>query len=311
MKGQLYAEFYERRGRRIFEAAGHYWYEAPCRMLMSIPYHEQMNPPPEAIHELLGRTKHAGARYLCPAGIGLSGGLYLRRSRPFDIMSVQNHKRTRMRKALSRCVVREVEKAELEAQGLAMNLETMERQGRFDPEFGWKRPWRRLLDACYGGKGVKVMGSFVKDELAAYAVTLEEDGGLHILHQFSANRFLNECYPNDALTFTITKSGMDNGDIEFVSYGVAGLTNGDTLHNYKLRNGYEFIPYGYAFVLHDSIDWLLANSLSVAAADKAYKWFPRLQFLERVASVAKGARFTKRPHLAMTPSAAMEESVHG
>jgi len=270
-----------------------------------------MNPPPEAIHDLLGRSKHVGARYLCPAGIGLSGGLYLRRSRPFDIMSVQNHKRNRMRKALSRCVVREVEKAELEAQGRALNLETMERQGRFDPEFGWERPWRRLIDACYRSKGVKVMGSFAEGALAAYVVTFEEDRCLHLLHQFSANRFLNECFPNDALTFTITKSGMDNADIESVSYGVAGLTRGNTLHDYKLRNGYEFIPYGYAFVLHPSVHWLLANAVSIAAVEKVYQRLPRLQFLERVASVAKGARFTRRPQVAVTPGARMEESVHG
>jgi hypothetical protein len=311
MKGQLYAEFYERRGRRIFEGAGHYWNEVPGRMLMSIPYQEQMNPPPEVIRELLGRTNHFGARYLCPAGIGLSGGLYLRRSRPFDIMSVQSRKRNLIRKALSRCVVREVKKVELEAQGLAINLETMERQGRFDPEFGREKPWRRLIDACYRSRGVKVMGSFAQDALAAYAVTLEEDNCLHILHQFSANRFLNEYFPNDALTFTITKSGMDNGDVESVSYGVAGLTKGDTLHDYKLRNGYEFIPYGYAFVLHPSINWLLANAVSIAAVEKVHQRLPRLQFLERVASVAKGACFTKRPQVVMTASAPTEESVHG
>lgn len=311
MKGQLYADFYERRGRRIVEGAGCYWNEVAGRMLMSIPYQQEMNPPPEAIHELLSRTKHLGARYLCAAGIGLSGGLYVRRTRPFNIMSVQNYKRNRMRKALARCVVREVEKAELEAQGLAINLETMKRQGRFDPEFGWEKPWRRLVDACYQSKGVKVIGSFAENALAAYAVTFEEEGCLHILHQFSANRFLNEYFPNDALTFTITQSGMENPDIESVSYGVAGLTKGDTLHDFKLRNGYEFIPYGYGFVLHPLASGLLANAVSIAAIEKAYKWLPSLQFLERISSVAKGARFTRRPQAAMAAGVPAEESVHG
>lgn len=70
----------QRRGRRIFEACGHYWYEVPGRMLMSIHYHEPANPSAADLRDLLSRTRHVGAHYLGAAGTGLSGGLYVRLS---------------------------------------------------------------------------------------------------------------------------------------------------------------------------------------------------------------------------------------
>jgi hypothetical protein len=292
MKGMLYAEYMRRRGRAIFEGAGCYWYSVHQRMIMSIPYHEPMEPSSAELSGLLSSSKRIGARYLTRQGNGLAGGLYVRRKSPFDISSIHHKSRSPLRRALEKCVVREVDRAELLAQGMQCNLDSMTRQGRFDSEFGVGNNWRRVVDATYASTAVKVIGSFVDGTLAAYSITLTEDRWHHILHAFSAQKFLSEYFPNTALTFELTRAAMENPAVDQVSYGVAGLVNGAGLHQYKLRHGYEFAPYGYAFALHPAARFALTNSLSTWGLKSARRYFPGAQFLERAAAVLDGARAT-------------------
>jgi len=296
MKGTLYAGFMERRGRKIFEAAGCYWYEVNQRMIMSIPYHEPMDPAPSEVIELVRRTRSVGARYLAPEGDGLVGGLYLRRKAPYEVTTVHRKARNRLRHALEKCSVREVEKSELQARGLQLNLDTMTRQGRFDAEFGEPAQWNRLVEAIYSSRGVKVFGAFAEGLLAAYAITLTEERWLHILHTFSASEFLSDYFPNEALTFELTRCAAEDPRVDSVSYGVAGLVNGAGLHEYKLRHGYEFVPYGYAFLLHPAARLALANPLSTWGIRSARRLWPSMQTIERIASVVEGARATSTRH---------------
>jgi hypothetical protein len=297
MKGSLYARFLERRGRRIYEAAGCYWHTVEPRMVMSIPYHEPMEPDPDQVMDLLRRTRTVGARYLAPEGCGLEGGLYVRRKAPYDLSSVHSKARNRQRHALERCTVREVEPSELLNAGLELNRDTMQRQGRYDAEFDDPKQWRRLVDAC-ASPGVKVMGAYFEGELAAYCVTLTEDRWVHLVHQFSATRFLNKAFPNEALTFELTRQAAEDPDSDQISYGVAGLVRGEGLHEYKLRHGYQFQPFGYAFLLHPVARVSLVNPVSGWALGAARKRWPGLQALERVGSVMEGARQTLRPSIA-------------
>lgn len=301
MKGSRYAGFLERRGRRIYEAGGCYWHTVEPRMVMSIPYHEPMQPSTEEVTELLRRTRSAGARYLAPEGCGLEGGLYVRAKAPYDLSSVHSKARNRQRHALERCTVREAEKEELLSSGLELNRDTMQRQGRYDAEFGDEKQWRRLVEAC-ASPGVKVMGAYAEGELAAYAVTLIEDRWVHILHQFSATRFLGKAFPNEALTFELTRQAAEDPDSDQISYGVAGLVRGEGLHEYKLRHGYQFLPFGYAFLLHPVARLSLVNPVSSWALGMAQKRWPNMQTLERIGSVMEGARQTLRPHVAPTLS---------
>ena len=58
------------------------------------------------------------------------------RAREYDIESVHAKQRRRVRHGLESLYVRPATKAQLLSQGWSLNLSTMARQGRFDPEFG-------------------------------------------------------------------------------------------------------------------------------------------------------------------------------
>lgn len=286
-------------------------------MIMALPYHEVTQPSQEALQELLARTRNVGARYLTTAGNGLAGGLYARRKSAYDESTIHKKARNRLRRAQERCTIREVEQDELRSQGLAINRDTMTRQGRFDSEFGDPQRWNRLVDACYSASGVKVIGAFADGKLIAYVVTLVEDGWLHLLHMFSGTRSLVEHFPNDALAFHLTKMGMELPEVENVSYGVAGLSQSAGLHQFKERYGYEYVPFGNAFVLRPWAHSTLVNPLSEWAMAKARARYPERDLLQRIEAVMVGARQTGCPRspvsdeLAVPLHAVGEEARHG
>ena len=192
MKGKLYAAFMGRRGRPIFEGAG--------LLARRESAHDHEHPVSRTdgtacrCRPICCAAIMLGARYLTREGNGLDGGLYLRRKSPYD-MSVHHMSRNRLRRGLDKCTVREVERGELLKQGLAAQSRhhgppgtlrcRVRRAGPVAPRGGGElcEP-RRVCHRC-----------FVEGALAAHAITLTEEGCIHILHVFSSARFLDDFFP--------------------------------------------------------------------------------------------------------------------
>ena len=201
--GQGLAEFMEHRGRRILEAGGYLWHEAERRMYISCPYTAMPEPERSELGRALLQANGLGVRYPSTREAGLPGGIYVCRNKEYSLSAVQSRLRSMVRKGLAACDVREVPEDVLMREGLQLNRDTMERQGRFDAEFGEKAGWDRLCRAVTKSSKVRAMGAFVDGTgLAAYSVVYEEDGWVHILHQNSRLDLL-DFYPNHALAFTV------------------------------------------------------------------------------------------------------------
>lgn len=288
LPGAGMARFMERRGRRILVGAGARWHSVEGRFYMAFPYHITLDGRDPEIRGLIRDAAAMGARYQSLFTPGLEGGTYVRRNRKYVIASVDVRQRSRVRRGLERCQVEVVDPDVLLRQGLALNRDTMRRQGRFDSEFGQPDQWRRLVNAVCTTREITAWGAFFEGRLAAYMITCREDGWLHILHQMSRQELL-EHHPNHALTFTITRQAMQDPAIEAVCYGAKALVASDGLHEYKLRLGYEFIPGYSAIQLHPSVAPLLASRPVRGAVARLRTLRPRDQRLERIASVLEGA----------------------
>ena len=282
------ARFLEQRGRRIFRACGATWYAAPCRFLMSLPYQAMLDPDPAELRHLIREARMLGVRFPAIAWTGLESGLYVLRRREYEIESVHPKHRPRVRRGLQTFDIRLASAQELMAQGLALNLNTMARQGRYDPEFGEKRRWQTLVEAAFSCPGVSVPAAFVGSRLAAYMVTCREHGWLHILHQMSRQEDLPN-FPNHVLTYSVTRQALGDPALEAVCYGYVPLFAADGLHEYKLRFGYEMVPHRSAIQLHPAVGRALDNRAAhlglrclraIRAAD---------QRLETIDTVLKGA----------------------
>ena len=291
--GSELAHFMELRGRRIVKGCGALWYAAPGRFLMSLPYQAMLDPQPDELIRLIRETNAAGARFPSTQWSGLESGLYVLRRREYDLESVHAKHRPRVRRALDAFHVRPATKNQLITQGRALNLGTMKRQGRYDPEFGEQRRWETLVEAAFACSEISFPAAFAAGRMAAYMITCREQGWLHILHQMSRQEDL-ENFPNHLLTYTVTRQAMADESLEAVCYGYSSLIANGGLHEYKLRFGYQMIPHQSAFQLHPAVQPLLNNRLTDSALRFCRRLFPKSQYMETVESVLKGARSSRR-----------------
>lgn len=292
--GRGLAEFMELRGRRVMEAAGLLWHEAERKMYISCPYTAMPDPDRGELGRALRKAGGLGVRYPSTREAGLPGGIYICQNKDYSLSAVQSRLRSMVRKGLAACEVREVPEEVLMREGLQLNRDTMERQGRFDPEFGEKAGWERLCRAVTKAAKVKAMGAFVDGAgLAAYSVVYEEDGWVHILHQNSRLDLL-EYYPNHALAFTVTSTALAKPGIVGMSYGWKSLVNTAGLHDFKLRLGFECQEHQSVCVLHPMLEPALTSKPALWALGQLRSWRPKDQTLERMGAVMQAARSARR-----------------
>jgi hypothetical protein len=291
--GSVLARFLELRGRRIVSACGALWYSVPGRFLMSLPYQKMLNPDPEELRRTIRDTGLCGARFPSLDWTGLQSGLYVLRRREYDIGTLHAKHRPRVRHAMQQFEVRPAEKSQLLNQGCALNLNTMARQGRYDPEFGEMRRWGRFVEAAFDCPGVSCPAVFAGSRLAAYMVTCREQGWLHILHQMSRQEDLPN-FPNHLLTYTVTAQAVADASLEAVCYGYVPLFAADGLHEYKLRFGYEMIPHWSAIQLHPMLKAVLDRPFARAAVRAVRRLRRNDQHLETIETVLEGARSSGR-----------------
>jgi hypothetical protein len=290
--GSVLARFLEYRGRRVMKACGAVWYAAPGRFLMSLPYQRMLNPEPGELRHLVRETNALGARFPSTEWSGLESGLYVFRRQPYDLDSVHPKQRPRVRRGMESFEVRPATKAQLITQGRALNLATMARQGRYDPEFGEKRRWETLVEAAFACSEVSFPAAFAGSRLAAYMVTCREHRWLHILHQMSRQEDLGS-FPNHLLTYTVTSQAATDDSLDAICYGYIPLFEAGGLHEYKLRFGYELVPCQSSFQFHPIVRPFFTSMLTRAAVRVARFLYPGNQYLETAESVLKGGRSSR------------------
>ena len=294
LPGSVLARFLELRGRRVVRACGTLWYAVPGRFMMSLPYQTMLSPDPVELRQMIRENGVWGARFPSASWTGLESGLYVVRARSYDLESVHVKQRPRVRRGLQCFDVRPATKAQLLDQGLALNLSTMARQGRYDPEFGDRRRWESLVEAAFCCPGVSFPAVFAGSRLAAYMVTCREQRWLQILHQMSREEDLPN-FPNHVLTYTVTRQAVQDDFLDAVCYGYVPLITAGGLHEYKLRFGYQMIPHRSAIQLHPMLDAVLNSPVARGAARFARQLHRENQDLETIETVLEGARLSGPP----------------
>lgn len=287
--GSVLARFLELRGRHIIKACGALWYTLPGRFLMSLPYQAMLNPDPDELRRMIRDTGVFGARFPSLRWTGLESGVYVLRKCGYDIGSLHPKHRSRVRRALQCFEVRPAEQAELLEQGWSLNLSTMARQGRYDPEFGDRRRWARLVEAAFACPEIAFPAVFSGARMAAYMATCREEKWLHILHQMSRQEELAN-FPNHLLTYAVTKQATLDASLEAVCYGYMPLFAAEGLHEYKLRFGYEMVRHHSVIQLHPALNVVLNQPAARAAVRIARRWRGENQQLEMLQTVLEGAR---------------------
>jgi len=291
--GERVAELLERRGRRVLQAAGGWWanVDIDSRYFTSLPDQVAIEPGRGEVQELLRRAKGLVARYPSTRQTGLPCGAYVVQDREYCLAKLQKRTRNFVRRGLESCVVRLVERAELLTQGLELNLDTMARHGRMRPEFGDPKRWARTVEAVYSVPGSECWGAFVGDQLASYVMSCRDAGWEHLLIQMSRTELLKS-YPNHAIDYFLIERAMAMPEVDGVCLGSLPLRQGEGLHNYKLRMGYQVLPQEAVVVVHGLLEPLATSSLAAPMVRRAGRWAQLAGLAERLEILALGARMS-------------------
>jgi hypothetical protein len=260
---------------------------------MSLPYDKMLDPDASELRHAIREAGALGARFPSLHWNGLASGLYVLRPGRYEIGSVHVKHRPRVRHAAERFEFRTASLPDLVDQGRILNLGTMARQERYDPEFGDRRRWERFAEAAFACPDVSVPAVFSGPRLAAYMITCREQGWLHILHQMSRIEDLPD-FPNHLLTYAVTAQAAADPSLEAISYGYVPLFAADGLHEYKVRFGYQLLPHRSAIQVHPLVGAAAALPIAAAAMRLARRLRPRDQRIETIDSVLAGARVSAR-----------------
>ena len=291
--GAQFARHMELRGHRIIEAAGVLWQSVDGHMFISVPPQLQVDLDRTAVDRFLRSSRALGVRFPSASRPGLPSGLYVYRGRDYGMQTMHRNFRQKVRHGLERCEIRRAEHDELVDQGLALNLETMRRQQRFDPEFGDRRRWEQLVDAIFAVPAMAAMCAFIDGRLAAYVITCREDGWLHLVHKMSRLSDL-ESSPNHVLDFCITRDASADPAIDAITMGWESLVPMEGLHEYKTRLGYQFEPCSCVIQLHPAVSPWLASRPVIGAANKLHHWRPHYARAAFTAVTLQGAAVSKQ-----------------
>jgi len=286
--GIQFARHMEMRGRRIVEAGGVLWQSVARRMFISIPCQLRLDKSRDEVDRMLRTARALGVRFPSVTRAGLPGGLYVCRTRTYDLASMHRNFRQKVRQGMQRCEVRDVQCDELASQGMLLNLDTMERQGRFDAEFGDRARFERLVDAVFRVPAMGVRGAFVDGRLSAYDITCREDGWVHIVHKMSRRSDLEHC-PNHVLDYTVTREALADTAVEAVTMGWQSMLSMDGLHEYKTRLGYEFEAHNCVIQFHPAISPLLTSHPVLGAVTMLERWREKSPRVALAGTVLRGA----------------------
>lgn len=242
MEHSVFYDFYSNAGFKVYTSPSGEWCELQGGMLISIPYHRLINPSKEELDNLLKISGAWGLRY--PTSIenyGFLSKLEVCSRFGYDHKSIEHKFRNRVAKGEKNCEVRPVNIDELRTKGYKLNLKTLERQNRNDPK-GDVDYWNRICDGLAKTKGVKILGAYHQDKMAAYVVILETPSMIEMVIQNSDSELLGFC-PNNLLTYYVTWHYLTEiGDPVPICYGLGSLEETPELDRYKIGMGYEMKP---------------------------------------------------------------------
>jgi hypothetical protein len=235
-----YLQFLKSMGHRVVQVAGTTWFDAAPRVFMPVPFDHEIDPQ---IFDWKALFAHGctAARCLVPPPFGKPSYLLVVEDAAYDLPNLDSKARNQTRRGLEACLVRNVNFAELATQGVALQRDTLIRQGRRIRQ-DLEQYWLRYFTHAAQADGAIAWGAFREDRLAAYLIAFKVADTAHIVIVRSAAAQLRH-YPNNALLFTFIQHMLHSGGVRRVSIGFEPLqANVGSLDRFKEGLGFQHLP---------------------------------------------------------------------
>lgn len=286
------ARFMALRGLRTFEAEGIRWGIHRAGIYQSLPFQLQIDLTAGEGERLLRHHRLPVLRVPSRHMRGAVSGFYVCRPQGYDLSRVDRRQRSHVRKGLECCEIRRIAPEELRRDGLLLNRETMQRQRRFNAEFGEPKRWNVFVDALARCPEFGVIGGYVDGQLACYLITCQEDGWLHLLYKNSRTEALSR-YVNHALDYWVLRDAGQNSAIEAVGNYFFTHPAQSGLNQYKRQMGYRLVEHNLCTFMHPRLAPLLVNRAALGAVHLARSASPRSELIDSVARLLESAAATR------------------
>ncbi len=264
--GERAAEFFERRGRGVFEGAGAWWtsIDTGSRSFLSCAEYAVLDAKPGEVSAALGRRNGIAAQY-ASKDPGCPSGVFMLDDPAYNIEHAQKRMRNFIRRGLKQFEIRAVEKHELLERGILINVETMARHDTFRSEFSEPAQWRLNVEAIYGMDGTVCMGAYENGLLQGYVFGVIDNGVLLLMVMKTVDSAL-ERHANPALIFETARAAFATGQVRAISLGTMPFLNSPRLHQFKERMGFALQPYSMRIQLHPALELFAGKTLVGLAA---------------------------------------------
>jgi hypothetical protein len=237
MNIDIYCDFLRAIGHRVIQTASASWFDVYPRSYLAFPYHQAIEPGDTELRELF---RSALMLRFTSESRGVNSYYVACDQKPYDLHSLTSKARNQTRRGLESWCVERVGCDWVAACGERLNAETLVRQGRQKSDFDSDH-WRSFCGAAATRSGFEGWAATAKGKVGAVALTFVMGDVAYILLQRSARSELGT-YPNNALSFTVTRELLGRPSIRMAFYGLRPLAASSSLEHFKLGMGYRQIP---------------------------------------------------------------------
>jgi hypothetical protein len=226
-------QHFERRNYHVIRTESCWWYNEyhQTRFYSAFPLHRKITPSNDELSKVFRAEPKAFALRFLSAQETKEPSFIWARHKPYDLQALSANSRSKVRRGLGRCKIREVTFREIIEMGWTAHQDTLRRHGETANTLGLDES----LSEC---SAYQAWGAFVDNDLAAFLVTLRVEDWVYLLVNRSMDAHLKE-YPNNALVYTVVETYLACSDITTVSYGLEPLSVLKTLDQFKESMGFE------------------------------------------------------------------------
>jgi len=235
-------EFFQRLGQRVVRTESTWWHEVQPHVFLSFPYYRLIQPAEGEIRALFREHRLRAIRYTTPLeGFGFFSTIEINDDTSYDISRIRKTEvRRAIRHGLRNFTVQLIDADLLFEQGLALNKDTADRQGRktiyTDPDY-----WRRYCQAVNDTPAVTTWGAIREGQLASYMITVQFDGWSNWLLAHSLNSMLR-LRPTNAVYYVACKHLLVDPGGYKICHGLGSLEEVPELDRFKRGMGIKLVP---------------------------------------------------------------------
>ncbi|MCA9082728.1 MAG: hypothetical protein KDA81_01665 [Planctomycetaceae bacterium] len=242
MTPQYYAEFLQHIGHTVRQVGQTYWFDVAPRVYTPFPFELQLDPASLNINDVL-QSDGLIARYGCRPELGVDSYRLVISDRNYDLSSQTSKSRNQTRRGLEQCACGPVDLSTFHAEGLELNRNTLQRQGRKIPA-NFETYWQSYYAAAARCPAATAWGARHEGQLASYLISFRIGSVENIcIVRSDASRLKH--YPNNAMLFTFLRNRFEDPTVTEVSIGLQSLLAGmEPLDHFKLGLGFQKQPMG-------------------------------------------------------------------